>query len=81
VITVDLTPVLARLDALEALMTAETDALRAKLIALAGEVTPEGQVILDEIVAKVEAFDTETGDADGSDTPEPAPEEPAAPVE
>lgn len=43
----------------------------------------EGQAALDTLAAKVDAFDAEVGDADGSDTPteptpEPVPGEPTA---
>ncbi len=34
------------------------------------ELTPEAQNALDQLSAKIEAFDSEVGDADGSDTPE-----------
>ncbi len=33
------------------------------------ELSPEAQAALDGLAAKVAAFDTEVGDADGSDTP------------
>lgn len=32
-----------------------------------------GQAALDTLVAKIDAFDAEIGDADGSDTPDPEP--------
>lgn len=46
--------------------------VRAALEALAAErenLTPAGQAALDALTAKVDAFDAEVGDADGSDTP------------
>lgn len=83
VVYVDLSAVMNRLDTLEAMMATEAEqlaALEAKLDdliadvragaeALRAEVSDEGQVILDRIVAKVDAFDAEVGDGDGSDTP------------
>lgn len=39
------------------------------------ELSPDAQAALDGLVAKVQAFDSEVGDADGSDTP---PVEPTA---
>lgn len=53
--------------------------VRAKLDEVRAETSPEGQAKLDEVVAAIDAFDTEIGDADKSDTP-PAPVEPPAPV-
>ena len=57
-------------------LTAKVDDLvadvRAALAALAADrdnLGPDGQAALDALTAKVEAFDTEVGDADGSDTP------------
>ena len=50
--------VIADVRAALAILTAERDNLG-----------PEGQAALDSLTAKVEAFDTEVGDADGSDTP------------
>jgi uncharacterized coiled-coil protein SlyX len=47
--------------------------VRAALEALATAVSPEGQAILDSLNARLDAFDTEVGDADGSDTPPPPP--------
>lgn len=52
--------------------------VRAALAALSAErdnLGPDGQAALDTLSAKVDAFDAEVGDADGSDTPpvEPAP--------
>jgi len=46
--------------------------IRAALEALNAErenLTPTGQAALDAITVKVDAFDAEIGDADGSDTP------------
>jgi hypothetical protein len=41
------------------------------------QLSPQAQEALDGLSAKVAAFDTEVGDADGSDTPvEPTPDEP-----
>jgi hypothetical protein len=48
--------------------------VRAALEALEAErdnLGAEGQAALDTLTAKVEAFDAEIGDADGSDVPEP----------
>lgn len=48
--------------------------VRAALAALAAErenLTTTGQAALDTLTAKVDAFDTEVGDADGSDNPPP----------
>jgi hypothetical protein len=73
------------LNPLEALMTAESDAItaldakvtdliadvRAALAAISadpGTLGPDGQAALDTLTAKVDAFDVEVGDADGSDT-------------
>ena len=39
------------------------------LVAERDNLGAEGQAALDELTAKVEAFDAEVGDADGSDTP------------
>lgn len=75
--------VLNKLTHLEELVSAETDAVaalsakvddliadvRAKLVEIAATVSPEGQAALDELNAKLDAFDAEVGDADGSDTP------------
>src|SRR5687767_11449281 len=83
--------ILSKIDAMEARMTQETDAinaLSAKVDDLIGDVRAaldilrterdslgaEGQAALDTLTAKVDAFDTEVGDADGSDTPPPPPE-------
>jgi len=62
-------------DAINAL-TAKVDDLiadvRAALAVIAGPdntLGVEGQAALDGLVAKVDAFDAEVGDADGSDTP------------
>ncbi len=48
------------------------------------QLSAQAQAALDELVAKVDAFDASVGDADGSENPpvEPAePTEPAAPAE
>ncbi|MBF9135295.1 hypothetical protein I0C86_41325 [Plantactinospora sp. S1510] len=53
--------------------------VRAALDALEADrenLTPDGQAALDRLTAKVDAFDTEIGDADGSDTPPAPPAEP-----
>lgn len=53
--------------------------VRATLNALAQErenLTPTGQAALDELTAKVDAFDAEVGDADGSDNPPTEPTDP-----
>jgi len=66
-------------------LTAKVDDLvndvRAALSALGAErenLTADGQAALDTLNAKVDAFDAEVGDADGSDTPA-TPEEPTEP--
>jgi uncharacterized coiled-coil protein SlyX len=46
--------------------------VRAALAALTADrdnLGPDGQAALDTLTAKVDAFDAEVGDADGSDTP------------
>jgi hypothetical protein len=43
------------------------------------QLSPEAQAALDGLVAKVEAFDAEVGDRDGSDVPA-TPEDPTQPV-
>lgn len=44
--------------------------VRAALATIDGdELSPEAQAALDALTAKVDAFDAEVGDADGSDTP------------
>lgn len=56
--------------------------VRAALAALTAErdnLGTDGQAALDTLVAKVDAFDAEVGDADGSDTPQPTPEQPTNP--
>ena len=48
--------------------------VRAALDTLRGErdnLNPDAQAALDSLAAKVDAFDSEVGDADGSDTPPP----------
>lgn len=50
-----------------------TNDVRAALAILTAErdnLGPEGQAALDALTAKVEAFDAEVGDQDGSDTPQ-----------
>lgn len=83
---IDISPILTRLDAMEAFMataaeqltalTAKVDDViadvRAALAILAADrenLSESGQAALDALDAKVTAFDTEVGDADGSDTP------------
>lgn len=63
-------------------LSGKVDDLIADVRALVGILTadrenlgPDGQAALDALSAKVDAFDAEVGDADGSDTP------PAEPVE
>ena len=43
--------------------------IRALLVTIGEEVSPAGQAALDDINTKLDAFHTEIGDADGSDTP------------
>jgi len=69
------TTVATEADAINAL-TAKVDDLiadvRAALAVIAGPdntLGVEGQAALDGLVAKVDAFDAQVGDADGSDTP------------
>lgn len=45
--------------------------VRAKLDQVRAETSPEGQALLDEVSAAIASFDSEIGDADGSDTPTP----------
>lgn len=65
-----------QLTALKTQITDTTADVLAKLQQLTeqlGNLTPEAQATLDEVVAGVQALDTAVGDADGSDTP-PDPE-------
>jgi hypothetical protein len=58
------------LDALGALAAKVDDLIadvRALLASEAGNLSPEGQEKADALMAKVDAFDAEIGDADGSD--------------
>lgn len=57
----------AKVDDLVADVRAALDALRAERENL----TPDGQAAFDTLAAKVDAFDAEVGDADGSDNPQP----------
>lgn len=70
----------AKVDDLVADVRAAKDALEADRENL----SEEGQTALDELTAKVDAFDQEVGDADGSDAaapaPAPAPDEQTAPA-
>lgn len=43
--------------------------VRALLVQEAGNLSPAGQAAADALNAKLDAFDAEIGDADGSDTP------------
>jgi hypothetical protein len=45
--------------------------VQAKLEQVRAEVSPQGQAALDEVVAAIQSFDDEIGDADGSDTQVP----------
>lgn len=54
-------------------LVADVRALVDQLEAERENLTEAGQAALDGLVAKVDAFDAEIGDADGSDTP-PEPE-------
>jgi hypothetical protein len=56
---------------------ADVDAKLDQLLAAQGDLTPDAQVIFDDLKATVAAADAKVGDADGSDTPV----EPAPPVE
>ena len=69
-----LTALTGRLDDLVADVRALVEAVRTDK----ANFSDEGQAAFDTLDAKLAAFDTEIGDADGSDTP-PAPEPPAEP--
>ncbi|MET0701668.1 MAG: hypothetical protein ABWY93_18615 [Mycobacterium sp.] len=43
--------------------------VKARLDAVRAELSPEGAAALDEVVAALDTFDAEIGDADGSDVP------------
>jgi uncharacterized coiled-coil protein SlyX len=80
------------LSRMELAMARETDALneiktkladvhadvRAKLDEVRGELSAEGQTAIDEVNEALQSFDDEIGDADGSDVPPPAEENPPA---
>ena len=55
-------------------IAADFAALVAALAAERENLTEAGQAALDAATAKLDALDVAVGDADGSDTPEPAPE-------
>ncbi len=59
----------AALDAKVTDLIADVRAALAALTADRDNLGPDGQAALDTLTAKVDAFDTEVGDADGSDTP------------
>lgn len=73
-----------RMESLMATAAEQIDALTAKFDDLIADVrvvvaerenlTPAGQAAADRLAAKLDAFDTEIGDADGSDTPPVEPE-------
>lgn len=50
-------------------LIADVRAALAALTAAEGNLTVEGQAAVDALNAKLDAFDAEVGDADGSDTP------------
>lgn len=91
VVYVDLSAIMSRLDTLEELMVSEVERVaaidaklddliadvRAVLTSVRGELSPEGVAAVDALEAKLDAFDAEIGDGDGSDTPAP-PVEPTA---
>lgn len=63
-----------QLNALSAKVDDLISDVRAALATLAAErdnLGPDGQAAIDSLNAKVDAFDAEVGDADGSDTPAP----------
>lgn len=76
-----------RMEKLMATAAQQIDALTAKFDDLVADVrvvvaerenlTPAGQAAADRLAAKLDAFDSEVGDADGSDTPA-EPETPTA---
>ena len=68
--TEQLTALSAKVDDLVADVRAALEILRAER----DNFGAEGQAAFDELSAKVDAFDTEVGDADGSDTPPPVEE-------
>lgn len=64
-------------------LVADVRAAREALEADRDNLSDEGQEALDTLSAKLDAFDAEVGDADGSDVPaeEPVTEEPTVPVD
>lgn len=60
---------IAALDAKVTDLIADVRAALAALEADRDNLGPDGQAALDSLTAKVDAFDAEVGDADGSDTP------------
>jgi uncharacterized coiled-coil protein SlyX len=63
-----------QITALDTKVTDLISDVRAALAALEADrdnLGPDGQAALDTLTAKIDAFDTEVGDADGSDTPPP----------
>ena len=76
--------IIYRLETRMATAAEQIDALIAKFDDLVADVrvvvaerenlTPAGQAAADRLAAKLDAFDTEIGDADGSDTPPVEPE-------
>jgi hypothetical protein len=60
---------IAALDAKVTDLIADVRAALAVLTADRDNLGPDGQAALDALTAKVDAFDAEVGDADGSDTP------------
>jgi uncharacterized coiled-coil protein SlyX len=77
----DLHRILTRLEHDMATAAEQLDTLSAKFDDMAADVravfeerknlSEDGQAALDRLAAKVNAFDTEVGDADGSDNPPP----------
>jgi hypothetical protein len=65
-----------QLNAIKARLVDVHDDVKARLEQVRGEVSAEGQTALDEVVAAIDNFDAEIGDADGSDTPPVDPTEP-----
>ncbi len=58
------------LDEIKAKLADVHDDVKARLDVVAGELSAEGKAEVDAIKDALTAFDTEIGDADGSDTPD-----------
>lgn len=52
----------------------DVDAKLNQLLAAQGTLQPDAQAVFDDLKASVQAADERVGDADGSDTPPPAPD-------